>query len=161
MKPPKREKKAFERVPKYDEWISGVIQEIEYDENHEKKFNGETKTISAVRFKLELKDCEYPKRSRWLTFSYAEKANLYRMFISQLVENAEPDMDFDLDELKGFEVKTMWTKSDDGEFDNLAMIRPLGDKYDPENQEPAKPEGQSLREAAQARNPEVPDDVPF
>lgn len=128
MKPPKRDEKEFERIEEYDEWIEGTINEIEYNENYTRKFQGEEKTGPAARFKFGLKGYEFPKRSRWLTFSYAEKANLYKNFVSVLVEGAEPDMDFDLDELKGMAVKTMWTKSKDGKFDNLTMIRPLGKK---------------------------------
>ena len=127
MKPPKRDKKEFERIEEYDSWIEGTINEIEYKEDHTRKFNGEEKTGPACRFKFGLKGYEFPKRSRWLSFSYNEKSNLYKNFIQFLVEDAEPDMDLDLDELKGMDIKTMWTR--DGDFDNLTMIRPLRNKY--------------------------------
>lgn len=126
MKPPARAKMEFERIPKYDEWIEGTISDIEYDENHKSTYQGEEKIRPCVRFKFGLKGCEFPHRSKWLTFSYGEKANLYKQFISVLVNDAEPDMDFDLDALKGFKIKTMWTEA--GEYDNLAMIRPLVEK---------------------------------
>lgn len=138
MKPPPREKTAFERVPKYDEWISGVINDIEYDAAHKSTYAGEEKIRPAVRFKFGLEGCNFPKRSKWLTFSYGEKANLYKNFISVLVDDAEPDMDFDLDELKDFKIKTMW--SEDGEYDNLTMIRPLGEKYGAVTEKKAKEE---------------------
>lgn len=126
MKPPPRAKTEFERVPKYDEWINGKITEIEYDENHKSTYAGEEKIRPAVRFKFGLEGCTHPKRSRWLTFNYGEKANLYKQFISVLVEDAEPYMDFDLDGLKDMKIKTMWTQ--DGDYDNLSMIRPLEKK---------------------------------
>ena len=127
MKPPKRDKTEFERIEEYDEWIEGTITDVEYNEKYTRKFNGEEKTGPACRFKFGLKGYEFPKRSRWLTFSYADKSNLYKNFISVLVEDAEPDMDFDLDELKGFSGKTMWTQAED--FDKLPMIRPLANKF--------------------------------
>lgn len=130
MKPPAKQKLEFERVPKYDEWIEGTITDIEYNENYKRSYNGEEKIGPAVRFKFGLKGCEFPHRSKWLTFSYGEKANLYKSFVSVLVEGAEPDMDLDLDVLKGMPVKTMWTQNE--EFDNLAMIRPLGEKIKPQ-----------------------------
>lgn len=130
MKPPARQKTEFERIPKYDDWVEGTIIDIEYDENHKSTYQGEEKIRPCVRFKFGLKGCEFPHRSRWLTFSYGEKANLYKNFILALVEDAEPDMDFDLDNLKGLEIKTMWTK--DEEYDNLAMIRPLVGKFNPD-----------------------------
>lgn len=126
MKPPPRSKTEFERIPKYDEWIPGKILDIEYDENHKSTYAGEEKIRPAVRFKFGLEGCTFPKRSRWLTFSYGEKANLYKHFVSVLVDDAEPDMDLDLDDLKDMAIKTMW--SEDGDFDNLAMIRPLNGK---------------------------------
>ena len=116
----------FERIPKYDEWIEGTILDIEYDENHKRSFQGEEKIGPCVRLKIGLKGCQFPHRSKWQTFSYGEKANLYKQFVSVLVEDAEPDMDLDLDVLKSMPVKTMW--SEDGEYDKLVMIRPLGEK---------------------------------
>lgn len=129
MKPPQRAKTEFERVPKYDEWINGKILDIEYDENHKSTYQGEEKIRPAVRIKFGLEGCQFPKRSRWLTFSYGEKANLYKQFVSVLVEDAKPDMDLDLDAIKGLAVKTMW--SEDGEYDKLEMVRPLGEKLKP------------------------------
>lgn len=126
MKPPARAKTEFERIPKYDEWIEGQIIDIEYDENHKRSFQGDEKIGPCVRFKIGLKGCNFPHRSKWLTFSYGEKSNLYKQFVSVLVEDAEPDMDLDLDVVKGIPVKTMW--SEDGDYDKLVMIRPLGDK---------------------------------
>lgn len=126
MRPPQRPKTEFERVPKYDEWVIGKILDIEYDEAHKTTYQGEEKIRPCVRIKMGLEGCQFPKRSRWLSFSYGEKANLYKQFVSALVDGAEPDMDLDLDLLKGMSIKTMW--SEDGDYDKLVMVRPVADK---------------------------------
>lgn len=126
MKPPARAKTEFERIPKYDEWIEGSILDIAYDPERKRSFNGEEKVGPCVRFKLGLKGCSFPHYSKWMTFNYSEKSNLYKNFVLPLVEGAEEYMDLDLDELKGMEIKTMW--SEDGDYDKLAMIRPRVEK---------------------------------
>lgn len=126
MKPPAHTKTDFERIPKYDEWIEGTILDIEYDPERKRSFNGEEKVGPCVRFKLGLKGCSFPHRSKWMTFNYSAKSNLYKNFVSTLVEDAEEYMDLDLDVLKGMEIKTMW--SEDGDYDKLTMIRPLVEK---------------------------------
>lgn len=126
MKPPARAKTEFERIPKYDEWIEGSILDISYDPERKRSFNGEEKVGPCVRFKLGLKGCSFPHYSKWMTFNYSAKSNLYKNFVAFLVDGAEEYMDLDLDALKGMEIKTMW--SEDGEYDKLAMIRPLGAK---------------------------------
>lgn len=124
MKPPKRATE-FEKVS-CDEFIGGEIETIQYEEAHEFKFQGNIKTASAVRFKFKLDGYKYPHYSRWMTFSYGEKANLYLKYLLPLVENAKPDMDFDIDALQGMKVKTLWAENND--FQNLETIRPLGGK---------------------------------
>ncbi len=49
-----------------------------------------------------------------------------------------PDMDFDLDILKGMDVKTIWVE--DGDYDNLELIMPLGAKVKPHPVEPVDDE---------------------
>ncbi len=61
-----------------------------------------------------------------MKFTYAEKSNLYKKYISKLVENAEPDMDFDIDALNGMKVKTIW--SEDNDFQNIDNIFPINGK---------------------------------
>ena len=126
MKPPQRAKTDFERVPKYDEWIAGKILDIAYEAEHKSTFQGEEKVRPAVRFKIGLEGCQFPKYSRWLTFSYGDKSNLYKNWVSVLVDGAEPDMDLDLDVIKGMSIKTMW--SENGDYDNLVMVRPVSEK---------------------------------
>lgn len=125
MKPPTRQKIDFEKV-KTDEWIPGTISEIQYNMEYKSAFEGKEKTGPAVRFKLALEGYQWPRYTRWMTFSYGEKSNLYKKYLSQLVEGATPDMDFDLDSLKGMPIKTMWANNDN--FQNLEMIRPMGTK---------------------------------
>jgi len=127
MKPPKHENKEFEKVT-VGEMIPGVIADINYDKEHKfKGFQGAADTIqTGVRFKFTLEGCQYSHYSRWMKFSYAEKSNLYKIFIAKLVENPTPDMDLDLDLLKGMKVKTLWNEN--GEYQNLESIFPAGAK---------------------------------
>lgn len=122
MRPPKRQTN-YERVPVYDDWIVGKIDDIEYDMEHKKIWKGEEKVGPAVRFKFILEGCNFPKKTPWMSFNYSEKANLYKKYITALVAEAAPDLDFDLDALKGLDVKVMFTQN--GEYDNLEMIRPI------------------------------------
>lgn len=125
MKPP-RNSVEYERVPVYDEWVNGEIVDIEYDLEHKRIWQGEEKVGPAVRLKFNLDGCKYPHRTKWLSFSYHEKSNLFTKYIVALVEGAKPNMDFDLDTLKAMKIKTMWSAN--GDFDNLEMIRPAGAK---------------------------------
>lgn len=127
MKPPKTENKDFEKVSTED-FVQGVIEEIQYDKEHKfKGYNGaEDKVRPATRFKFKLEGCQYPHYSRWMTFSYSEKSNLYTKYLVSLVENAQPDMDFDLDNLKGMKVKTLW--SEHNGYQGIETIRPVGKK---------------------------------
>jgi len=100
MYPPPRQKTDFEQVV-VDEWITGEIEEIKYDMEHKSQFEGKERIRAAVRFKFKLDGYEYPHYSRWLTFNYSEKSNLFKDYLEPLVEGAKPDFKFDLDELKG------------------------------------------------------------
>lgn len=131
MKPPPRIRMEYEKVNIQD-WVPGIIEDIQHDEERETGFKdektGEPLIKDCIRFKFQLEGCSYPHYSRWMTFSYHEKANLYKKYLSSLVEGAKPDMDFDLDRLKGMKIKTMWANN--GEFQNLEMIRPVDKKLD-------------------------------
>jgi hypothetical protein len=61
-----------------------------------------------------------------MKFTLGEKANLYVKFVSQLVEGAEPDMDLDLDVLKGVKCKILWAEKN--EFQYPETVRPIGGK---------------------------------
>ncbi len=127
MKPQARSNKDFEKVI-IGEMIPGTIIDITYDKEHKfKGFEGREDTIQeAVRFIFELEGYQYKHYSRWFKFNYGEKANLYKIFLSKLVEDAKPEMDFDLDLLKGMKVKTLWNENKD--FQNLESIFPVGAK---------------------------------
>lgn len=124
MKPPKREFN-YEKVIEGD-FQRGTIADIEYDEKHKFTFQGTETIAPAVRIVFELDGYKFPHRSRWMKFNYGEKSNLYNKYLLKLVEGAKPDMDFDLDGLKGMRVKTLWASK--GEFQNLESIFPLDAK---------------------------------
>lgn len=133
MKPPRRESTMlFEKV-KVDEFINGIIEDITYDQEHAfKGFQGKPDTKQpGVRIKFKLEGYEYPHYSRWMKFSYDDRSNLFKTFLAPLVEGANKDLDFDLDQLKGMKVKTLW--SENGEFQNLDTVRPVGKKVKPLN----------------------------
>lgn len=127
MFPPKREQKDYEKVI-IGEMIPGIIEQVCYDNEHKfKGFQGKEDTIQpAARLKFKLDGYQYPKYSRWMKFNTGERANLYKKYISKLVENAVPDMEFDLDVLNGMKIKTVW--SEENEFQNIDAIYPAGKK---------------------------------
>jgi hypothetical protein len=139
--PPRTSSTTFEKV-QIGEFILGTIDKIEYDTAHKfKGFEGKEDSIApALRFVFKLQGYEWPHRSRWMRFTLGEKSNLYKKYVSKLVMNAVPDMDFDLDQLKGMQIKTLWEEN--GEFQNLESIFPIGQKLavtDNEINEPPPP----------------------
>ena len=140
MRPPARPKINYEKVI-VGEMIPGVIEVVEYDQEHKfKGFQGKEDTMQpAARLKFKLDGYEHPHYTRWMKFSLGEKANLYKKYVAKLVENAVPDMDLDLDILNGMKIKTVW--SEDGEYQNIDAIYPVGPKVGanavvPTNEEP-------------------------
>lgn len=125
MRPPVRPKREYEKVP-VEVWVNGEIEEIQYKDDHE-NFNKEK--VQGVRLKLSLEGCKFPHYTRWMTFGYAEKSNLYKLVILPLVQDAKQFMEFDIDELKGFKIKTMWSNNE--EYQNLDMMRPRDTKLVP------------------------------
>lgn len=132
-KPPQKE--FIQEDILVDEFVNGVISDIEYEDKHE--FKGEfARTAPAVRLTFTLDGYEQTKRTPWLSFSYAENARLYKVFIKNLVPDAKPFMDYDLDQLKGKRCKFLFTKTEkDGKtFYNVetAKLVPTG-KVPPKN----------------------------
>jgi len=125
MRPPERNKIEYEKV-KIGDFTHGVIENIEYEKDHVFKSAKGNKTADGVRFIFRLEGYQYPHRSRWMTFSYAEKSNLYTKFLSKLILGAMPDMDMDLDVLKGVKVKIIWNEQND--FQYPENIFPEGEK---------------------------------
>lgn len=114
MRPPKRDPKDYEKVA-IGEFVFGHIVDVQYDMEHKfKGFQGaEDRIVPAVRFVFELEGYNHKHYSRWMTFNVGEKSNLYQKYLTKLVQNAMPDMDIDLDVLKGMRVKTIWSEKND------------------------------------------------
>lgn len=131
MYPPPREKIEYEKC-RTDDWTQGIIEEIQRDEKRDTGFKddetGQPKIVDSVRFKFKLDSYNYPHYSRWMSFSYHEKSNLLKKYLFNLVENMQADYRFDLERLKGMAVKIMW--QDNGDYQNVEMIRPLDKKMD-------------------------------
>lgn len=125
MKPPKIEKKDYEKVDTLD-FVMGSVEGIQYDENHKFNYEGQSKVRAAVRIKFKVDGYKYSHYSRWMGFSYGEKSNLYLKYLVPLVESAKPDMDFDLDALKGMKVRMLWQEKNG--FQYIETIRPVGPK---------------------------------
>jgi len=153
MRPPKRESKDYEKVA-IGEMIPGVIDVVEYDTEHKfKGFQGKEDTIQpAIRLKFKLDGYQYPHYSRWMKFNLGEKANLYKKYVAKLVENAVPDMDFDLDILNGMKIKTVWSEEND--FQNIDAIYPDGKKIKVELSTPSQ-------EPTHEEEPPIGEEVPF
>ena len=133
LKPPPRQKIEYEKVAT-DDWTVGVIDEIEFEKDRATGFRdektGEEIIHDSVRFKFILDGYKFPHKSNWMKLSYHEKSNLYIKYLSALVEGAKPDMDFDLEQLQGLPVKIMWKQN--GEYQNVEIIRPKGAKVKPD-----------------------------
>ncbi len=128
MLPPSRPKLEYEKVV-VDEWLPGVIDEIEYDMEHKSTFKGVEKVGAAVKIKMVLDGYKFPKSSGWMSFIYDEKSKLYKTFIVGLVDNPKPYMEFDMDALRGMKIKGMWENNPKNpEYQNLVRVRPVGDK---------------------------------
>lgn len=122
MIPPKKE---FEQV-KVDDWIPGEIIDVQYDPQHEFKSRKGSDISLGVRVIFALETYKDKKYSRWMYFNYAENSNLYKLFINPLVQGAHPNMSFDMDLLKGFKVKVMYTQNE--QYQNLSLVRPQTEK---------------------------------
>jgi len=134
MIPPKREEVKYELV-KTGDFITGVIDNIEYDENHTFSFQGTEKVSPAVRLVFKLDEYEHLHRTKWMNFIYSEKSNLYKKFIIPLVALPVPYFEFDIEKLKGMKVKAIWENSEwkGKTYQNIELIRPIGEKiaYEP------------------------------
>ena len=128
MKPPER---VFEKVSTSN-FIPGVITDIKYEQEHEFSYKGVTKTETGVKLIFNLVGHNDPKSSGWLKLNYGEKTNLYKKYISSLVEGAKPYIDFDLDQLKGMKVNILFIDSPDGKFQYIDTIRPADKKVVPD-----------------------------
>ena len=120
---------VIEPVP-CDEFLGAVISDVKYEEAH--AFTGQFARVGeAVRIQFTLdpineKAFEFPKNSRWMSFNYDQKSNLFKNFILPLVKNAKPYMDFDIVKLKGVRCRLMFEESQNDEgkkFYNIMMVK--------------------------------------
>lgn len=125
----------YEKV-KCDDFVNGIIEEVQENEKHEFKFQGKVTVFHGIRFKFILDGYEYPHFSRWNKFNLGDQSNLFNKYLLALVEGAEPVKDkdskfngFDIQQLTGMAVKTLW-KEKNG-FQSVETIRPLNGKIVP------------------------------
>jgi len=143
MRPPKLE---YEKVPTGIP-VNGVIREIQYDEKRkwrgysdpETGVVGKDSVFPGVRFVFDLDGCSYRHYSRWMKFNVGSQSNLFNKYLANLIENAVPDMDFDLDDLVGMRVTTVW--ADNKDFQNIDSISANGPKIKVDLIEPGATEG--------------------
>jgi len=126
MKVPKSDNKDFEKLA-VDEWLTGTIKDIQYDMEKKWVWEGKETIQPGVRFVFSVDGYQYNHYSGWLKLNVGEKANLYKRYVASLVGNAKPNMDIDIDVLKGMSVKFMWEENDKG-FQRVLKIKPLFDK---------------------------------
>lgn len=120
MYPPKRD---YERLETGVE-ISGVIANVEYDENRTfKGFDGKpNQKLTGIRFVFNFDDYAFPHSTRWMKFSTYEKSALYDKYLKVLIKDIFSNASFDFDSMKGMRVITTW--STNGDFQNLETIKP-------------------------------------
>jgi hypothetical protein len=123
-----------------DEWVEGVISDVQERLNENRKFKNEqtgeweTKAVQECRFVFTLDGCKYNHYSRWMTISVAEKSNLWSKYLKKLCPELAPNISVDLDALKGVKVKTMWTEEEgkDGNIYQVILQIKAVDKIIPE-----------------------------
>ena len=152
MKPKKR---VFEQV-KVDEWLKGTIADIKYDDEHEFTYKSESYKAQAVKIFIELDGYKEKKQTQWMSFLYTERANLYKLFVSELVAGALPKMELDLEVINNMRIKVMYAQN--GEYQNITMVRPLDSKVLASSKPPKdQPESSETDEPP----PEDDSQVPF
>lgn len=150
MIPPKRNT-DFEKVV-VGEFIAGKIVGIEYDPEHKSTYQGKERIYYAIRLVFDLEGYKFPHRTRWMTFSYSEKANLFKKYLLKLVEGIVPDCDFDLDKLKNMPVQTYW--EEENNFQSVALIKPANGKL--KHVVPTEPQPVDDFDPSNDTNEEVP-----
>lgn len=133
---PPNKKMEYEKIQTSD-FVTGEIKDIKYDLEHVFKGFGKDKegnpnkdkTGIAVRIVFKVDGYKFDHGTPWMSLSLSEKSNLYKKYVSSLVSNCEPFMDFDIDQLKGMKVKMLW--KDVGDFQHIDIVRPIGEKLIP------------------------------
>jgi hypothetical protein len=139
--PPKQGKNDFEKV-KVGEFIFGTIAEVQHDPAHKwSGFEGKPDTISpGIRFVFKLQGYQFNHYTNWMKISMDKRANLYSKYIVKLVANAKEYICFDLEQLTGLEVKTIW--DEENGYQHIENIWPIKDKItvkEISQEEPAPP----------------------
>lgn len=129
---PQDSRKEFvsEKVPT-DEFLTGVIQKVEYEKEHQ--FKGKfARVAEAVRVVIKLDDFDQLKKTKWMSFKYDEKSTLFKMVVQPLVKDAFPYMDFDIQKLEGMKVKVMFSEDtfEGKTFYGVQMLKPAKGKLD-------------------------------
>jgi hypothetical protein len=126
---PKKRVIEYEKVI-IGEFVNGVIENIERDENHKSTYQGKEKISDCIRFVFKLEKYTYLHKSNWMSFSYGSKSTLFSKYLIKLIDGAQPDFEFDIDKLKGISVKTVWSETEyQGKtFQHIESIFPVGAK---------------------------------
>lgn len=131
---PKKGVTEFEKLATND-LLNSTIEEVQWEEKHEFKYTDEktrrahTSVHEAIRLKFAIEGYNYHHYSRWMRLNAGEKSNLYNKVLAPLVEGAYPDMMFDVKQLEGMKVKTLWVENKG--YQNLANILPREGKLKP------------------------------
>jgi hypothetical protein len=144
LRPPKQSNTDFEKV-QIGEFIFGNIEIIQHDPEHTwKGFEGKPDTVGpGVRFVFKLQGYEFKHYTNWMKFSMDKRSNLYSKYIIKLVANAKEYIDFDLEQLTGLEVKTVW--DEENGYQHISNIWPVKDKI-------------TVKECSDKDEPPPPDD---
>ena len=156
LRPPKEGKMDMEKV-KIGEFIFGTIEKIQYEAEHVfKGFEGKEDRIApAVRFVFKLQGYEFHHYSRWMKFSMDKRANLFDKYVTALVANAKEYMDFDIEELVGIDVETIWDEKNG--FQSITNIWPVKKKITVKELHDEPPETPTDDDFI----PEIEDDIPL
>jgi len=128
MQPLKRE---FEKVP-MGRLVSGVIVDIEHDPQRKTMYQGKESIKNCIRLVFDIEGCKFPHKSSWMNFNYGEKATLYKKYLTSLVENAKPELNFEIEELKGMKVSMLWKENQaNTEYQVVEAIMPVNGKIVP------------------------------
>ena len=125
---PPKSKTDFEKVI-VDDWIEGEIISEDIFRDVDQKFINkegvlEMRKVDQIRFKFKLAGYKYAHYSRRMTLSTSKRSNLFKFLQDIYGERIVPDIAINTEGLIGLKIKTMW--KNDGEYQNLVMIRSLG-----------------------------------
>ncbi len=149
---------VYEKVP-VDTWIPGSVKNIEYDNKHTFTFHGNSSLEKGVRIEFILDGYEWPKRTRWMKFVYAPRSTLFLKYMKPLVSGSTPNMLYDIDNLKGLRIKTMWDQSALGDgriFQGINKVKALAD---PLIYTPPQPDGSPVEPPPESTGPE--ESIPY